>query len=180
MERITGARDELQRAIAILLHLAGESEDHTRAAELGKRASLLRSARARVKVRNQRRDILGKKLWNEASWDVLLALYTSWIDGIRLCVTDVAVMTGIPNATAIRWLGAFVDEGLLVRKEDAVDHRRTWVQLSRKGIALVEHCLDLEIDIPAQGGANQNALTASGAHAEAANQNARCEAIPAE
>ena len=70
----------------------------------------------------------------EPAWDVLLDLYFRTCRGERVSVSNACVASGVPSATALRWLDILIDAGLIRREADDVDRRRTW-------LTPTEHCM---------------------------------------
>ena len=87
-----------------------------------------------LKVRDNRRTVFGNSFFGEPSWDMLLELYDAHFKGRRESVSSLCVASGVPSTTALRWLGNLVDEGWLKRTPDPTDARRSFVELTDKGL----------------------------------------------
>lgn len=68
---------------------------------------------------------------SDPSWDMLLDLCISEIEGRKISVTSVCVASGAPTSTAIRWIGLLEHEGMIERRPDPDDKRRIFVRISR-------------------------------------------------
>jgi DNA-binding MarR family transcriptional regulator len=44
----------------------------------------------------------------------------------------------VPLTTALRWVGRLEEDGWLVRREDALDRRRIWIDLSPSAFKTME------------------------------------------
>jgi DNA-binding MarR family transcriptional regulator len=74
-------------------------------------------------------------------WRILIELYIAEGDEKPLSVSDIWHISGIPNATTLRWLNLLAEHGLLVRKPDTNDRRRQWLGLTEYGFATVERIM---------------------------------------
>lgn len=144
--------DDIRNVIQVLQGILTRKARDTALGKVSpeRRTALAGLARTRFETRRKRKEILGRSLWNESCWDIMLDIYLAGAGGIRLSVSDVGHASGIPSATLVRWLHLLADKGLIVRSNDAKDKRRTWVGLSMKGLQTVEDCLMVE------GEANSN------------------------
>ena len=95
--------------------------------------ALRRLVASEIKARADRKQYLEGSLFSDPAWDILLELFAAELDGERLSVSGVAVTAAVPQTTAIRWLNALQDHGLLRRQSDAGDARRSFLILSEKG-----------------------------------------------
>lgn len=156
-------KDEVDFVLTVLRDvLSGAETAGADVTALTKRAGYAQTARRRFKSRQKRREILGRKFWNETCWDILLDLYLAHVDGIRVSVTDLATMSAIPIATAVRWVSVLAEDALIVRAPDPLDARRVWVSLGRRGVEKVELCLAAEAArLPHETGPATGMLTAA-------------------
>lgn len=86
--------------------------------------------RAVIEIRCSRTDHLPIPHMGEPAWDILLDIYACQLEGVRLPVTAVGIMAGIPAATAQRWIKRLTQQGMLVRIADPQDRRRHHITLS--------------------------------------------------
>lgn len=81
-------------------------------------------------------------LFGEPSWDILLDLYIASCDGRRVPTTSACIGSNVPPTTALRWLRILESRGFVDRQSDDADGRRTFVSLSKKGVAVMEAYLE--------------------------------------
>ncbi len=101
-----------------------------------------RAVRLILGVREIRNRNLGGNLFSDPAWSILLDAYASDLDGRRISVSDVCIASGVPNTTALRWLKALEDQGLMKRENDARDRRRAFVSLTPKAQTVLERLID--------------------------------------
>lgn len=102
----------------------------------------LSRARREYRLCAKRAALLGGMCFDPA-WNMMLDLMISEADGRRLSVSALCMGSRAPAATAIRYIGQMVDAGLVVRAPDLHDARRSFVDLTDDGRALL---LDLLSD----------------------------------
>lgn len=83
-----------------------------------------------IKLRSRRRRIFGPGIFGEPAWDMLLDLYSATLEGRAESVSSVAVASGAPPTTALRWIMLLEESGWVVREPDPNDGRRVLVSLS--------------------------------------------------
>lgn len=81
-------------------------------------------------------------LFGEPAWDILLDLYIAAGEGKPVSVSSACIGSAAPATTGLRWLGVLADEGLVVRENDAEDHRRVLVRLTPTGRAAMDRFFD--------------------------------------
>jgi DNA-binding MarR family transcriptional regulator len=64
---------------------------------------------------------------------MLLDLAASSAEFKRVSVSSLCYASGAPATTALRWIAALVDCGLVSRTPDSGDGRRVFVDLTKKG-----------------------------------------------
>jgi DNA-binding MarR family transcriptional regulator len=101
-----------------------------------------RAVRLILGVREIRNRNLGGALFSDPAWSILLDAYASDLDGRRISVSDVCIASGVPSTTALRWLKALEDQGLMKRENDARDRRRAFVTLTPKSQTVLERLID--------------------------------------
>lgn len=72
-------------------------------------------------------------LFNNPAWNVMLDLYIALLEHRAICVSSACIASGAASTTALRYLSALADAGLLVRIPDKHDRRKTYVELSTQG-----------------------------------------------
>lgn len=123
----------------------GEPEDL--AARSGDRARLGRVAKLLIAARQARAEHLPPSSVGEPAWDILLVLYAAYADQARLKIGAATCASGVPQTTAIRWIDHLVREGLINRTPVSWDKRCLIVELSPKGVTLMERLLHHQIEI---------------------------------
>ena len=102
------------------LHVRTHAADPAAATRLSK---LIRARRARDRY-------LGKSLFSDPAWDILLEAYAAHLAGRPVSVTALCDAAAVPATTGLRWLRKLEEDELLVREADARDKRRSWMRLS--------------------------------------------------
>ena len=95
------------------------------------------------RARQARARIIGKNLFGEPAWDMLLELYALSLEQHECSVSSICLASGAPPTTALRWLDKLQGCGLVVREDDTLDARRTWVRLSDEGLSRMRRYFDL-------------------------------------
>ncbi len=121
---------------------AADQPGQTRSARTGRnRLALARNAYA---LRRRRTAIFGNPdLFGEPAWDILLDLYIAHAEDKSVSVSSACIASASPATTGLRWLGILAEEGLIVRENDAGDHRRVLVRLTPAGLAAMDRYFDL-------------------------------------
>ena len=91
----------------------------------------VRSAR---KLRHLRKTIFGHDLDTGPAWDILLHLFDSYVLQRRDTIGNVTDGAELPGATALRWIDRLGRDGYLVLRDDHLDRRRRFVELTDAGI----------------------------------------------
>lgn len=94
----------------------------------------MRSARSEIRARAARTRFFKASLFSDPAWDILLELYAAEQEGRRVAVSTVGLGADIPQTTALRWISALSNEGLVNRADDPLDARRTFLSLSDSGL----------------------------------------------
>jgi DNA-binding transcriptional ArsR family regulator len=92
-------------------------------------------ARHTYALRRRRHKFLSPDLFGEPTWDILLDLFIAAHEGRRVPTTSACIGAHVPPTTALRWLRILEARGLVEREEDGRDGRRTFVKLSKRGVA---------------------------------------------
>ena len=100
--------------------------------------SVLTVAREIYGDRRRRTRFFDEDLFGEPSWDILLDLYLASCEGRLVPTTSACIGSGVPPTTALRWLRILEAKGLVERRNDNLDGRRTFVALSDRGVAAME------------------------------------------
>jgi DNA-binding MarR family transcriptional regulator len=110
--------------------------------------SLERLGLAKVILEDRRRRsaIFPRVKFGEASWDMILELYTARHCGRQLDLTRLYKASGTPIATACRHVERLVACGYMVREPDPKDGQRTFVLATDALCLAVEEWLDLHMN----------------------------------
>ena len=87
-----------------------------------------------LRARARRTDFIRPRLFSDPAWDMLLALYAAELEQVRLTIAGLTSASRVPATTALRWMNVLLREGLVQRKDDPVDGRRSFVELSSEGV----------------------------------------------
>ncbi len=94
-----------------------------------------------LKLRKRRGQLLGESLFADPAWDVLLDLFVAEYAGRKVSVSSACLAAGVPLSTALRWLSKLEAKGLIVRRPDEQDARRTHVMLTDDAIERIHSLL---------------------------------------
>jgi DNA-binding MarR family transcriptional regulator len=94
--------------------------------------------RALISERRRRDHFFPADLFGEPAWDMLLELYAASLDQYRITISNLCVSAAVPPTTALRWIGALEQRGVIIKEGDRFDARRVFVGLSSKGKKMVE------------------------------------------
>ena len=83
-----------------------------------------------IRVRRLRDQYLRGGLFADPAWDMLLDLMAARLERNRVAVSSLCIAAAVPATTALRWIKALTDRGLLVRAADPADGRRVYIELS--------------------------------------------------
>lgn len=86
-----------------------------------------------IRARRHRRDYLPGEFFADPAWDILLVLFHSHLMQMRVSISDLSKRCEVPMTTALRWLTAMSERGLIARRSDPFDARRVYVELSYTG-----------------------------------------------
>lgn len=89
-------------------------------------------------ARRARDGFFGANLFDDPAWDILLQAYIARLDQERLSITGLCIASAVPSTTALRWLNKLEQDGWLSRRNDPLDARRSWIELSDKGLVTME------------------------------------------
>lgn len=66
-------------------------------------------------------------------WRALLQLFIAQVDGVSISVSDLALVSDVPQTTHLRVQALLVNLGLVQRVADPKDKRRVWLTLTAEG-----------------------------------------------
>jgi DNA-binding MarR family transcriptional regulator len=91
---------------------------------------LEQKARQILALRRRRSDFFAKAMFGEPAWDILLVLYTA---GEGLTMNRLAQLSGVSQATGLRWMNYLSDQKLIKLEAHPTDARSMRVLLAEKG-----------------------------------------------
>jgi DNA-binding MarR family transcriptional regulator len=83
-----------------------------------------------LRARRTRGRFFDSKLFADPAWDILLELYAAKLTDRRLSVTAVCGGADVPATTALRWIRTLECFGHIERRNDPMDGRRVFLELS--------------------------------------------------
>lgn len=99
--------------------------------------SLELSVQRARRLRELRRTLLGTEHFSGPAWDILLHLFESHVMQRRDTIGNVCDGTGLPATTAVRWINRLEQSRLIVVRDDHLDNRRRFAQLSAEGVDIM-------------------------------------------
>lgn len=120
--------EDVGRIAETLATLAVEPE--AARSEGGEEAPEAAAIRAIIRARRLRENYLPACLFADPAWDMLLDLMAARLEGTPVAVSSLCIASAVPATTALRWIRALTDKGLLVRVADPRDGRRVFIDLS--------------------------------------------------
>lgn len=91
---------------------------------------LCRLAKEEYTERKRRNAYIDGDLLGEPVWDMLLDLFVCYALDRKVAVSSVSYAADIPSTTALRYIAIMEERGLIVRKPDKKDKRRSWIELT--------------------------------------------------
>jgi DNA-binding MarR family transcriptional regulator len=91
-------------------------------------------ARFEIRARAARAQFFKASLFSDPAWDILLELFAAEQEGRRVSISAAGLTAEIPLTTALRWINALEREDLVERAADPTDARRTFLQMTGKGL----------------------------------------------
>lgn len=99
--------------------------------------------------RRARRKFISEDLFGEPAWDILLDLYRARLQDKMITITSACIAADVPQTTALRWIGALEQTGLIERVQNPQDQRSSWLRLSDLAMKSLngyfDNCLDRSI-----------------------------------
>jgi DNA-binding MarR family transcriptional regulator len=95
------------------------------------------NVRAAKNLRHLRRKMFGEDFFSGPAWSILLQLFEARILQRTETVGQVSLGAEVPCATVLRWLNKLRKEGLVHLRDDHLDKRRRFVELSDAGAHLM-------------------------------------------
>lgn len=145
-ERLLRLSDEVSRIAGTLARLSTEpgtpSSDPTNIADVS-----IQTVAGVIRARRLRGRYFPEDLFADPAWDILLDLFHSELRQTRVAVSNLCAAASVPATTALRWMNAMVERGLIVRREDPRDRRRVFIELSPE-VSLAMRQYFAELDRP--------------------------------
>ncbi|PZO89838.1 MAG: MarR family transcriptional regulator [Sphingomonas sanxanigenens] len=88
------------------------------------------TVRGIIRARRLRDQYFAADLFADPAWDMLLDLTAAQLEGHDVAVSSLCIAASVPATTALRWISAMTEQGLLERHADPADRRRIFVRLS--------------------------------------------------
>lgn len=86
-----------------------------------------------------REKLFGAVALRHSGWMLLLVLAEAWSNGGELTIKSAAYAAGLPLSSALRTINTLCDAGLIVRRDDTLDARRSFVALTPQGQSQFTH-----------------------------------------
>ena len=83
-----------------------------------------------LRLRRDRARFFPEALFADPAWDILLDLTASRLEGGQEPVSSLCIAAAVPTTTALRWVRSLTDAGLIERRPDPFDARRSHVGLT--------------------------------------------------
>ena len=97
-----------------------------------------RNLREIIKLRRRRDRFFQPDLFADPAWDILLDLKAATQEGQRVSVSSLCIAAAVPPTTALRWITAMTENGMLLRCQDPADARRVFIELSSETSAKID------------------------------------------
>jgi hypothetical protein len=91
-----------------------------------------------IKLRRMRDRFFPTDLFADPAWDILLDLRAAALEGQYVSVSSLCIAAAVPPTTALRWITAMTESGMLVRRQDPADARRVFIELSTETSAKLD------------------------------------------
>lgn len=91
-----------------------------------------------IKLRRLRERFFQPDLFADPAWDILLDLKAAAQEGQRVSVSSLCIAAAVPPTTALRWISAMTESGMLLRRQDPADARRVFIELSSETSAKMD------------------------------------------
>ena len=111
------------------------------ASSVSGRDDLAAIARHYLRCRRQRDAVFSSGLFADPAWDLLLDLFACASEGKQVTVSDACIAAHVPASTALRWLSRIERHGLITRRLDPGDGRRTHLELTQEAETRIAHWL---------------------------------------
>lgn len=110
-------------------------ESSRREAGAAAQSSVLAAAAEACAARRKLYALFGRRLFSDPSWDILLELFVSTLEGRKVTVSTACMAACAPTTTALRHVAYLVQEGLVVRRPHPADARSTYLELTGSAVS---------------------------------------------
>lgn len=110
--------------------LGGFHPFSTRAQDIPQSTISAKAIRDMIKLRRLRDSFFDAELFADPAWDILLDLMAARLEGRNVSVSSLCIAAAVPPTTALRWITAMTESGMLLRRQDPDDARRVFIILS--------------------------------------------------
>ena len=83
-----------------------------------------------IRARRRRGKYFPAHLFSDPAWDILLAVALADLEQQRITVGKLCEAADAPKTTALRYIEALIEEGIIVRTADPLCRRRRFLSLS--------------------------------------------------
>ena len=83
-----------------------------------------------LRGRQQRASYFAADLFADPAWDIMLDLFEAELEQRRVSISSACIGARVPTTTGLRWLRTLEQNGLVSRREDPLDRRRIFVELT--------------------------------------------------
>lgn len=83
-----------------------------------------------------------REIFSEPGWDILIDLILQESTGKKISISSACLASSAPATTALRWLAALEQNGLVEKEQDSSDGRRQFVRPTHKSRTLMQKLLD--------------------------------------
>ena len=131
-ERLLEISGEVSRIASTLARLSTERDPSGSEGLVGEDPPMVsvESVRALIRTRRLRDRYFDAELFADPAWDMMLDLLEGELSHRRVAVSSLCVGAAVPPTTALRWIKTLVEKGMFVRRNDPLDGRRVYVELS--------------------------------------------------
>ncbi|MEE4351090.1 MAG: winged helix DNA-binding protein [Pacificimonas sp.] len=142
-EELGDLKDQVEKiasALDYMMARGSNGAEPPRERSSSESAALIRDL---IRQRRLRADFFPSDLFADPAWDILLDLAAARHEGTKVSVSSLCIAANVPTTTALRWIKALGDAGLLERQPDPGDGRRSFIALTERTAALMERYLDV-------------------------------------
>jgi len=97
-------------------------------------STVLAAAAEACAARRKLYALFGRRLFSDPSWDILLELFVSTLEGRKVTVSTACMAACAPTTTALRHIAYLVQEGLVIRRPHPCDARSTYLELTSEAV----------------------------------------------